>query len=93
MGAKLGNYLMASGFQNLKTEVKSFHYDNRTPKRRAQMIEYWARLLLSGTPGLLAAQRTTAEEIKEMTSELERLTQDPDSVFFYSPVQASGQAF
>ncbi len=93
VGAKLGNYLMASGFQNITTDVKSFHYDNRAPKLRAQMIEYWAKLLLSGTAGLLAANRTTQEEIIEMTAELKRLTEDPNSVFFYSPVQASGQAF
>jgi len=93
VGAKLGNYLMASGFQNIVTEVKSYHYDNRTPKLRAQMVEYWTKLLLSGTPGLLKAKRTTEAEVEAMTAELEKLKEDPDSVFFYCPVQASGQAF
>ncbi len=93
VGAKLGNYLMAAGYQNIATEVKSFHYDNRTPKMRGQMIEYWTRLLLSGVPALLGAKKIAPEVVTEMKQELGRLQTDPDAVFFYSCIQAKGQAF
>lgn len=92
VGAKLGNYLLDAGFQNVSTSVKHFHYDNRTPKQRTQIIEYWTRLLLSGTPSLLAAKRVTPELVQEMTGELGRLQKDPNAVFFYSWFQARAQS-
>ena len=93
MGAKLGNYLMASGFQDVETRVKTAHYDNRMPKRRARMIEDWAQLVLSGAPALLAAKRVNTELVEEMKAEIARLKNDPDAVFFYSWVQATGRAY
>jgi len=93
VGAKLGNYLLAAGYQNVATTVKSFHYDNRAPKQRAQMIEYWTRMLLSGTPSLLESKRITPELVEEMKAELGRLKNDPDAVFFYSCIQARAQVF
>ncbi|MFL5814705.1 MAG: class I SAM-dependent methyltransferase [Bdellovibrionia bacterium] len=93
VGAKLANYLMAAGFQNVTTEVKTLFYDNRAPKRRAEVIEYWTSLLLSGAPGLLEAGKTTVETVEAMQRELGHLKNDPDSVFFYSWMQAKAQAF
>jgi ubiquinone/menaquinone biosynthesis C-methylase UbiE len=93
VGAKLGNYLIEAGFQNVKTEVKVHHYDNRAPKRRADFIEYWTNLLLSGAPGLLQAGRVTQELVDEMKKELTRLKYDTDAVFYYSWVQARAEAF
>jgi ubiquinone/menaquinone biosynthesis C-methylase UbiE len=93
IGAKLGNYLLAAGFQNIKTRQIVHHYDNRTPKFRAQFIDEWIRLLLSGAPGLLKAGKVDPATVAEMTKELEKLKKDPDSVFYYSWVHASAQAF
>jgi len=93
VGAKLANYLLASGFQNVETNVVTHHYDNRAPKKRAQFIEYWSSLLLSGAPGLLKAEKVTDEIVEEMTRELDRLKEDPNAVIFYSWVQAKAQAF
>lgn len=92
VGAKLANYLLAAGYQDISLNVAVHHYDNRSPKRRAQFIEYWTSLLLSGAPGLLAAKRVTAEVVREMTAELERLKNDPDAVFFYSWVRGRAEA-
>jgi len=60
---------------------------------RAQMIDYWTRLLLSGTPALLGAKKVSPEIVAGMKQELSRLKSDPNAVFFYSGVQARGQAF
>jgi len=92
VGAKLANYLLAAGYQNVTTEVKVEYFDNRMPKKRAQWIEYWTSLLLSGAPGLLEAGKVTTEVVDEMQRELGRLKDDPDAVFFYSWVQARAQA-
>lgn len=93
VGAKLGNYLLDAGYQNISTIPKNFHYDNRAPKQRAQLIDYWTRMLLSGAPSLLEAKRVTPEIVVEMKNELTRLTNAPDAVFFYSCIQAKGQVF
>ncbi len=92
VGGKLANYLLAADYQNVTTEVKVEHFDNRTPKRRAEWISYWTELLLSGAPGLLKAGRVDEKLIEEMKGELERLKHDPDAVFFYSWVQARAEA-
>jgi ubiquinone/menaquinone biosynthesis C-methylase UbiE len=93
VGAKLANYLISAGFQDVTTQVKTHHYDNRSPKRRAEFIEYWTELLLSGAPGLLKAGKVTAELIDEMKVELARLKSDPNAVFFYTWIQARAQAY
>src|SRR5207244_3907363 len=91
VGAKLANYLLAAGFQGVATEVKLFHYDNRAPRKRAEFIEYWADLLLSGAPALLKAKRVTPKIVTGMRSELRKLKTDPDAVFFDAFVQARAQ--
>lgn len=93
IGAKLANYLLAAGYQNVTTDIKVEFYDNRTPKRRAEFIEYWTSLLQSGAPGLIRAGRVTPELVEEMTAELGRLKDDPDAVFYYSWIQARAEAF
>jgi ubiquinone/menaquinone biosynthesis C-methylase UbiE len=92
VGAKLANYLLAAGYQSVRTEVKFFHYDNRAPKKRAEMIDYWTHLLLSGAPNLMKAGRVTQETVDQMTEELERLKKDRDAVFFDAWIQARAQA-
>lgn len=93
VGAKLGNYLMAAGFQNVHTEVVTHHFDNRAPKKRAEFIEEWTAVLLSGAPGLIEAKKADRQLVEEMRRELQRLKTAEDSVFFYSTVRATGQAF
>ncbi|MEK6580734.1 MAG: methyltransferase domain-containing protein [Bdellovibrionota bacterium] len=93
VGGKLANYLMAAGFQNIKTSVKVDHFDNRAPKKRADHIEYWTSLLLSGAADLLKAKRVTKKDIAQMKTELAHLKEDPNAVFFICWVQASAQAF
>ena len=93
VGAKLANYLLAAGFQNVQTQPAVLHYDNRAPKQRARFIEYWTSLLLSGAKGLIDAGKVTEEIVQEMTRELDTLKDDPDAVIFYSYIKATAQAF
>jgi SAM-dependent methyltransferase len=88
VGAKLGNFLLSAGFGDVTTEVKSFHLDNRAPDERGEFLAYWTDLLLSGAPSLLAAGKVSEGVVEGMTRELERVANDPNSVFFYSFIQA-----
>lgn len=92
VGAKLGNLLAGAGFKDVKTEIKTCLYDNRTPKKRAQLFTYMTKLLLSGAPGLIKDGYLTQEAADEMTNELSALAKAPDSVYYYSFVQASAIA-
>lgn len=93
VGAKLGNLLQSVGFRDIVTEVKTFHFDNRDPAPRTEFLAYWTDLLLSGAPALLAANQVSAEVVEGMRKELARVARDPNSVFFYSFIQARARAW
>jgi ubiquinone/menaquinone biosynthesis C-methylase UbiE len=88
VGAKLGNLLQSVGFRDITTEVRTFHLDNRAPGERAEFLAFWTDLLLSGAPALLAAGKVSQEIVDGMTRELENVARDPNSVFFFSFIQA-----
>lgn len=92
VGAKLGNLLLRAGFQNIETRLIKFHFDSRMPKLRAEFIRYWTELLLSGAPALLRSKRVTKDLVEEMTKELELVARSPESVFFYTAMQAKAEA-
>lgn len=93
VGAKLGNLLQAVGFRDITTDVRTVHLDNRAPGERAEFLDYWTELLLSGAPGLLQAGKVTAETVESMKEEMDRVAHDPNSVFFYSFVQARARVW
>ncbi len=88
VGAKLGNLLLAGGFRDVTTQVKTFHFDNRDPARRKTMIAFWEELLLSAADQLLAAGKVDQATVDGMHREMRQVQNDPDAVFFYSFVQA-----
>ncbi len=93
IGAKLGNLLQSVGLRDVTTEVKTFHLDNRAPAERAEFLAYWTDLLLSGAPALLAAGRVSEATVDAMRTELARVARDPNSVFFYSFIQARARVW
>ena len=92
VGAKLGNLLQQNGYQDIQTEVKTTHLDNRQPGERAEFLAFWTDLLLSGADQLVKARKTTKATVEGMKKELDRVAHDPNSVFFYSFVQARAKA-
>lgn len=92
VGAKLGNLLQGVGFRDIVTEVKTFHLDSRAPAERAEFLGYWSDLLLSGAPELQRAGKVAPDVVEGMTRELDRVAHDPNSVFFYSFIQARARA-
>lgn len=88
IGAKLGNLLLAGGYRDVQTEVKSFHLDNRQPGKRKQMIEFWQEVLLSAADQLVAADKIDTAAVEGMRGELQAVRNDPNAVFFFAFVQA-----
>jgi hypothetical protein len=93
VGGKLANYLMAADFQNVSTHVLTHQYDNRTPKKRAAILDDWTGLLLSGADALIDAGRITKKTADDMQREMQALKSDPDSVIFYSWILARAEAW
>jgi ubiquinone/menaquinone biosynthesis C-methylase UbiE len=88
IGAKLGNLLLAGGYRDVTTHIKTFHFDNREPARRKTMIAFWEELLLSAADQLLQANKVTQDVVDGVRREMRDVQNDPDAVFFYSFVQA-----
>ena len=93
VGAKLGNLLLAAGYRDITTKVVTFHLDNRAPGERAEFMQFWTELLLSGAPGLVEAGKVSAEVVEGMRRELKEASHNPNSVFFYSFVQARAKVW
>ena len=93
VGAKLGNLLLAGGFRDVTTQVKTFYFDNREPARRKAIVEYWEELLLSAADQLVDAGKVTREVVEGMRREMQQVRNDPDAVFFYAFVQARATVY
>ncbi|HVJ39674.1 MAG TPA: methyltransferase domain-containing protein [Stenotrophomonas sp.] len=93
VGAKLGNLLLAGGFRDVHTDIKTLHLDNREPARRKTMIAFWEELLLSAAEPLLQSGSVSEEVVAGMRRELHEVQNDPDAVFFYSFVQARATVY
>jgi ubiquinone/menaquinone biosynthesis C-methylase UbiE len=93
IGAKLGNLLTQVGYQQVKTEVITWHFDNRQPERRKQTIRYWTDLLLSAADKLVQEKYVEEETVTKAKEELDRVANDPNAVFMYSFMQASARVY
>jgi ubiquinone/menaquinone biosynthesis C-methylase UbiE len=91
VGAKLGNFLLELGFTDIKTEIKTWHYDNRNQIQRQEIIEFWTNLLMSAKDTLVESGLISIEIANDAHEELKRVARDPNAVFFYSFIQASAK--
>ena len=91
VGAKLGNFLTALNFHDIKTSIKTWHLDNREPTKRQEKILFWKDLMLSAAPQLLEAGCVDQALVDAMASDFERVASDPNAVFYYAFVQASAR--
>ena len=90
VGAKLGNLLLAQGYQDISTQVKTWHFDNRQPEQRKRYIEFWTQILLSAKDQLLKAKYIDQEILVQAQEELRQVAKDPNAVFYFSFMQAQG---
>jgi ubiquinone/menaquinone biosynthesis C-methylase UbiE len=88
IGGKLGNMLQSLGYTGITTKVKTIMLDNRNPVKRAEMISFWAELLMSGTDNLVKKGYIQEDTAEKMSHEMKRVAKDPNAVFFYAFVQA-----
>jgi ubiquinone/menaquinone biosynthesis C-methylase UbiE len=93
IGAKLGNLLTQVGYHQVRTEVKTWHFDNRQPDKRKQAILFWTDLLLSASDQLVAEKYVDEDVVTKAREELQKVANDPNAVFLYSFMQAKAQVY
>lgn len=93
IGAKLGNLLTQIGYHQVKTEVKTWHFDNRQPGLRKQAIHFWTDLLLSAADKLIEDKYVDEETVIKAKEELDLVANNPNAVFLYSFMQAKAQVY
>ena len=91
VGAKLGNLLSSAGYEDIETKVKTFHFDNRHPQKRKEMVDFWCELLNSAADQLIRSDYVDPDLVKEMKRELDQISHDPNAVFHYSFMQAKAR--
>ena len=89
IGAKLGNLLTEAGYQDIQTDIKTWHFDKRNPGERARIISFWKDLLFSAAQQLIDAEYVEKSMIEEVRNELNIVEADPNAVFMYSFMQAN----
>ena len=93
VGAKLGNLLERAGFREVVDGGEELPPRQSRPRTSARSFSrYWSELLLSGAPALLDAKKVDESVVDGMREELARVARDPNSVFFYSFIQARARA-
>lgn len=88
IGMKLGNMLQSLGYKDIKTVPITWHYDNRTPQKRKEQIEFWTDLLLSASSQLVKANVVSQDIVDKARIELDKVADDPNAVFHYTFMQA-----
>ncbi len=93
IGMKLGNLLLSQGFSSIQTKAKTWHYDNRTPDKRKEFIDFWSSLLLSAADQLIKTNYVSQEVVTKMKDELKLVANDPNAVFHFTFMQAYARVY
>lgn len=93
VGAKLGNLLTSLGYSQIKTNIVTWHLDNRNPTLRKEMFDYWLSLMLSASEQLKTSQYIDDETINLAIKEMNDVKTNPNAVFMYSFMQAEATVY
>ena len=88
VGIELGNLLTKAGFSSCFTRFDGFYLDARSGEQRKVAADYWKGLLKSAAPALVAEGACSTFLVEKMITELEKLANDENAIFFYQFVQA-----
>lgn len=87
IGLQLGNYLLESGYHDIKTDLKNFYFDSRRPQERNVFMKSFLSLLKSASENLIREGRVSAELVEGMDQELDRIFKAKHSVIQYGWVR------
>lgn len=92
VGARLGALLQASGYTDISIRFVPVQGDARDPVRRAAILDYFHKLLLSSVESVVSSHGGTEEGWRAVLDRaFARARAVPDSVFLYTFAQASAR--
>ncbi|MBS2027150.1 MAG: methyltransferase domain-containing protein [Deltaproteobacteria bacterium] len=92
VGARLGGLLSGAGYTDSSIRFVPVQGDQRDPKRRAEILGYFNRLLRSAVPAVAATQvKPEAELHGVLDAAFGRALAEPDSVFLYTFARATAR--
>jgi ubiquinone/menaquinone biosynthesis C-methylase UbiE len=88
IGLRLGQLLHSSGIHTEWVSPFPMIFDARNPGARNEMFLYWKDLMYSSIDSMEQNGYSVKDQWIQVENELNQLLQDPDSVFYYSFIQA-----
>ncbi len=92
IGLQLGNYLLESGYHNIKTDLRNFYFDSRAPEDRNEFMKAFLKLLKSASHKLIQDGRVSKELVEKMDLDLDQVFKAKHSVIKYGWVRAQALA-
>ena len=89
IGLQLGNLLKDAGYRNIRTISCPLFFDKAKTQQRGRFMEYWTSLMKSCTENMIKQGMITREEWAQVESDMLDLSKNPDTIFYYSWIQAS----
>jgi len=90
-GALLGHHLKEAGFTDIRTELRSFHFDSREPEKRKVFTEFFFDILLSAEENLRSSGRIDRKTVAQMKREVAKMLASPEGVFFDAIMRATAR--
>lgn len=93
IGLRLGGLLTRTGYCEVELRNASPLLDQRLsePAARAEFVDFWHTLLLSGADKLRQHRRVTESDLEELRAAFHDLRERPDALFRYEAYQAEGR--
>jgi len=89
IGLQLGNLLKDAGYRNIRTISCPLFFDKTKTQQRGRFMEYWTSLMKSCTENMIKQGMITREEWSQVEKDMLELSKNPDTIFYYSWIQAS----
>ena len=88
VGANLGNLLFREGYNEIKTFPGGFHLDKKDEGLLLEFLEFWKKLMRSGSEGMLRDGYIILDDISGMEEDLDAIAKNENPIFFYRFIQA-----
>lgn len=90
VGVKIGHYLAQSNFSDIDVYAQLMHWDERKPRQREVMVNYWRDLMLSGFDNLLNHNKVKSEDREQLIYKMNRIKEVENGIFSYAFMQGKG---
>ncbi|HRG34469.1 MAG TPA: hypothetical protein PLN76_14415, partial [Saprospiraceae bacterium] len=78
-----------AGYRNIRTISCPLFFDKTKTQQRGRFMEYWTSLMKSCTENMIKQGMITREEWSQVEKDMLDLSKNPDTIFYYSWIQAS----